>query len=528
LARSDGDVGLRGFVIVRDQGTDVERTVTSTEHGEFEIGHLAAGQYSLTATIDGFATKQFGAIEDGDIGATLVIGAHDRLDIVVEMERLASIEGRVTTEDGAPITGARVEAVNLGAASPKLTLQVVDVPETTTDDRGIYRLSSVPPGQFAVLVVPNPTPVEAGREAGRLTRTVLSSRFYPSAMEATQSTPVRVVAGAELHGIDVVLPRSPAIRLTGQLRLPSGEPATGARVELSLDQGVAFGRPGTERPTTTNATGRFLFSDLQPGNYQMFATLSQGSSRIVSGLSQGYWTEATFSVSDSDQDVTIVLQDSCQPSGKVVVAPGPQLSISDLVVRLTRTDNPRRYWARRTQRLDGDGAFLFSATPCGHYLLEVRQINGSVSRSGAPKQISVTQLGPVRHFATSQIIDLSKGKEQADVVVDNSSAEIAGQCRFAPSLTSNCYIFLIPTSRLQTDLTEPRPLAFVVSPAREFLLRGVPPGYYYARALVDVDPSGPLARKRLPPWGNDSVIVELRAGQRLLQDLQAKPWGGTD
>jgi hypothetical protein len=136
----------------------------------------------------------------------------------------------------------------------------------------------------------------------------------------------------------------------------------------------------------------------------------------------------------------------------------------------------------------------------------------------------VTQLGPVQHFATNQIIDLSRGKEQADVVVDNSSAEFAGQCRFAPSLTSNCYIFLVPPSRFQTDLTEPRPLAFVVSPAREFLLRGVPPGYYYAHALVDVDPSAPFGRKRLPPWGNDSVIVELRAGQRLLQDLQAKPW----
>ncbi len=167
LARDhdSGDVIAKATIHVRPQG-QLEPLVTTTRaDGDFELGHLAPGKYSLTAI---FAGQQVDVenivVKAGDptvVDVTFTLGkpdpiivdffgnAHDgaidRFRPAHHAHDTALIEGTVNDRASRTrVAGAVVTAIGPGTGPQAPTLQAV------SDDQGRYLFDPVPPGTYVV------------------------------------------------------------------------------------------------------------------------------------------------------------------------------------------------------------------------------------------------------------------------------------------------------------------------------------------------------------------------------------------
>jgi Carboxypeptidase regulatory-like domain len=83
-----------------------------------------------------------------------------------------AIIGTVTDESGKPVVGARVQAVGRKKKWAGGYYEIPTGPPDDSDDRGQFRLHSLPPGQYVVAVfLPSQPPATDYREANEYVRT---------------------------------------------------------------------------------------------------------------------------------------------------------------------------------------------------------------------------------------------------------------------------------------------------------------------------------------------------------------------
>jgi hypothetical protein len=128
-----------------------------------------------------------------------------------------------------------------------------------TDDRGIYRIYGLPPGDYYLQV-------RAARFPGKSTTPVPT--YYPTASDLASAQRVSVGIGAEVGGIDVVLTQVEAARITGRVVDAAGRPQVRARSVslLSRDPAGLDVRGGTIQPD-----GSFTIEGVPAGAYVLYA-----------------------------------------------------------------------------------------------------------------------------------------------------------------------------------------------------------------------------------------------------------------
>ena len=128
------------------------RQLTDSQ-GRFAFTDLAASdRYVVSAAQFGFFDGGFGAANEPGMD-TRTISLADGQWITnhrVLLHRPASVSGTVTDEGGEPVVGAYVRVLTriFVAGRPHLA----SGPSATTDDRGFYRISNLPPGQYVVSI----------------------------------------------------------------------------------------------------------------------------------------------------------------------------------------------------------------------------------------------------------------------------------------------------------------------------------------------------------------------------------------
>jgi protocatechuate 3,4-dioxygenase beta subunit len=321
----DGDTGRPvGSAIVQLRGPTALQetdTVAANGDGQFVLRGLAQGEYTLHAFKPGYNPAQYGQRVSRGAGDVLTVSAiQPVVDATIRMWRFAAISGSVTDDAGEPAVGVLVQGLRVIMAGGRRLL-LHQLSDAVTDDRGLYRLANLQPGQYYVLVpskvesaatslarwyaearapagaerallqelsesrapVPSPAGLRFGehiissmtlREAaapavtpgGRLA--VTPTIYHPSARTLDRATPVAVTSGAELDGIDVQLFRERTVRVSGQVT-SAGAPVSGigvrllpadaARLQSDSDAEVAA--------TTTGRDGRFTLLGVPPGQY---------------------------------------------------------------------------------------------------------------------------------------------------------------------------------------------------------------------------------------------------------------------
>jgi thermitase len=229
-----------GSAIVGATVSDGNGTALTDALGSYTIGNVPPGSYQVTTSKWGY----YSSFQTVTVGSGSNAVANFSLSQIIVS---GSITGSVAdAQGGSPIVGVIVSDGN-GTA--------------TTDATGKYTIADVPSGNYQV------TASKSGYQSSSLTVTVLSGSTAVANFSLSQ----------------VIVPGS----ITGSVTdAKDGSPIVGAQVS-----------DGT-RTATTDATGKYVITDVPPGTYQVVAS-KEGYETSFSAVSvlQGTTAVANFSLS---------------------------------------------------------------------------------------------------------------------------------------------------------------------------------------------------------------------------------------
>jgi len=308
-----------GSAVALTSATPLPPRALTNGQGEFVLRGLQKGTVFFTAVKSGYVSATFRQRRPGGSGQGLPIADGAQLNgVEIRMWRHASISGTIVDEAGDPAVGVRVQAFSRGfvAGRKRYTPDL----SAMTDDRGIYRIANLMPGEYAIGVpsTQNAIPTEVmdaffgpgggateGRRrdlaaelsaigsptvpagsryalaAGDQTVTlppgtlvpqqhpqglvIYPTLFYPAATALAEAGVIAVRSGDERGSVDIQMRPVRAARVTGIVMAPEGPaPYVGIRLVPAAEDVVESLEVAT---TMTNGTGAFTFPAVPQGQY---------------------------------------------------------------------------------------------------------------------------------------------------------------------------------------------------------------------------------------------------------------------
>jgi len=307
--------------------------VLTNRDGRFLFRNLPAGSYSASVSIPGYTPGAFGRRRLDGPGRPIVIGENDRvLDATVRVWKMAAITGTVTDEHGEPAIGIEVIAFRRVVAGGRRRL-VTSGLRGQTDDRGIFRIASLTPGDYIVAVpmTVTSTPVSNADE-------------YMQAMQTGTST---------------------AMDAMFQQRSESGAPFSDGGGIVVGDQQVSLagsmGMSGLAAATPTIVGGRLL----------VYPTIFHG------GANPSQAAVITLGSGDTRTGVDLRLRAATTAKVSGVVT-GPEGPVSNLGVRLVSPELDESGITNGLETAltmtDATGRFTFPGVPAGQYVLRAYRV----------------------------------------------------------------------------------------------------------------------------------------------------------
>jgi hypothetical protein len=251
-------------------GRGISRTVMTDGAGLFEFANLPGGEYVLSVTRPGYIPTNFGEQRLGGPGATIIVADGDRRDdVAIPISRGGIISGRVFNEHGDAMPGVLVQAMRYQFHNGQRLLQTGFADRT--DDRGDFRLFTLPSGEYYVYADPRPTVAALALGGTPPSIGFVASfagsigTYYPNSPTTARAKPVNVVGTREVTGIDIALASGKLARVSGRAVSASGEPLS--RVSLASKGGF----PGAMTTAVVREDGWFELANVLPGEYVVTA-----------------------------------------------------------------------------------------------------------------------------------------------------------------------------------------------------------------------------------------------------------------
>jgi Carboxypeptidase regulatory-like domain len=220
---------------------------------------LAQGKYQLTASKRGYLTQ---AYEEHDgFSSAIAVGPELKSEgLIFNVIPQAVISGVVADERGEPVRGAEVR---LFKDQDQWGLRSTDERQRVmTDDRCIYELSHIDPGNYYVSVSAQPwyaqraQPMQPNNQqeddSNAALDVVYPTTFYPQMTDSDAATPIPVKGGERIQA-DITLTAQQAVRV--RIRLTVQDPEHAGAYSVVMSQ-LLFGRMETVgAPTQTVRDG---------------------------------------------------------------------------------------------------------------------------------------------------------------------------------------------------------------------------------------------------------------------------------
>lgn len=298
---------------------DPNRVLTNSE-GRFVFRALTKGAFNLTAAAPGYQSGSYGQARVGGPSRPVEVdSATAVVTATIKLWKYASISGTVADETGEPAVGIQVRTLRrvMSAGKPKLT----GFSSATTDDRGMYRIPQLTPGDYVVVVpttltnVPTssvdayvqalqsgstldlsreysaagmPFPATSGMRVGDQQLQFNGGRgggsgipvaaegpiltyvttYHASAAVASQANVITLAAGDERQGVDLQLRLVKTVRVSGTVSGPDGLVANlGVRL-IPAEAVDTMSESGFETAiAATDGRGQFAFLAVPMGQY---------------------------------------------------------------------------------------------------------------------------------------------------------------------------------------------------------------------------------------------------------------------
>ena len=276
--------------------------VITDSQGRFYFAGLPPGPYFPIPSREGYVEVVAGQPFRLSDGARIV-------DVKARLRRLGSITGTLRDDAGDPVVGMEVIAYRRMIQQGRRAA-FVRVVRDRSDDRGAYRLRSVPVGEYYICACGrDPIPFDGpllttlatrpnellamarraaavGADAASLDDTLrtYATTFHPNTPLASRATRVAVGPGEDKTAIDIELTAVSAARVTGVIIGGTGPSVAASTVRLLPANDLPDASMVTQlAPMVLQPDGRFDFAGVPPGQYSLIVTYDAGAQ--VSGPS---------------------------------------------------------------------------------------------------------------------------------------------------------------------------------------------------------------------------------------------------
>jgi hypothetical protein len=269
-------------------------------NGYFQIKNVKAGSYYAVINAPGvvsplaYADVSKQRDEEGlanafDSFEAITVNGINDTEVQVPARRGGAISGRVMYDDGDTAIGVNVQILrkvgdNFIPVIPNFSVFAQAVMQTggvfKTDDRGYYRFSGLPTGDYIVKVTEDASHNEESKGYGRGFEDTLFggsssllTMFYPDVFETSKAQIINLQIGQETTEINITIPNRQTHKIEG--KIISGKdklPIANAKIILKKvgDNSVSFFDFDDRRKPTakTDNEGKFYFKEIPSGSYK--------------------------------------------------------------------------------------------------------------------------------------------------------------------------------------------------------------------------------------------------------------------
>ena len=560
-AAASGSSGIAGVVVSANSGHPVRqahvllrsiearaaRFALTDDQGRFAFPNIQAGHFMLSASKPGFLDVVFGQRQPGSgkAGTAISLSTGQRLErITLTIPRGGALQGVIWDDQGEPAFRTQVRALRYAWRDGEKRLQVAGT--ATADDRGVYRIPALTPGEYVVMAVPTDQEIEAvvadaeakAAAAGGSARFSTASAddikdlmvavglgapakpdeilgfapvFYPGTLEPSSANIVTLGVGQELTGLDITLQRGRLSRVAGVV---SGGPSN----LIESTQLALVSRSLSVTPLRTahpKSSGQFSFGVIGPGQYTILARTtspSPGASR--SNSPERWWGASELTVNDSAvSNVHLALRPCVSVSGSLTFEDSPPprdttrfgvtltpvtRGFPDIPPRATVDPNGR---FSMYQVIPGMYRIALTAAPRG-FMLKSAEVAGR-DVLDAPIEIAAD-----RNVTGVSLVLTTRNTQFTGVLTDDSGRSPDEYTLIV--FADDARYWQPPSRRVQA-----------VRPASDgrFSIVGLPAGSYRFATVVDVESGQWTDPEFLRQIQSSSTALTLGDGEKKVQDI---------
>jgi protocatechuate 3,4-dioxygenase beta subunit len=549
--------------VVTLSGTGPMRRAMTDASGAFEFTQIAPGFYGVLASKPGYATSGAGQHSATGLPQPLsVVATEPRANVVVPMWRLGTIAGVVSDATSEPLPGIEVHGYRRALVAG--TWQWTDNATTSTDDRGRYRLTGLPPGDYLVAARPTQDPetpllvallstnvtsaadVMAGVASNAHETPEVDARvpaapvtFAPAVTSLAKASVVAVGPAAAVTNINVRATFARGRRVAGQLAGVTGA-LPGAIVHLVTTSAQAADPEIEVASAACDEDGRFAFANVAPGSYALSlmwmapappapSAPPQASAAPLAGRAAGAgpgvpppapplpvdpvrWAHMPISVSTTDVvSVQLPVRKGFTMSGRAVFgdAVPPPPDISSTVLRLDPAvpapgSGPAPPPTRL--RLDSQGRVTSMGVPTGRYFLRINTL---------PRGWTLVSAMTGGHDALDEPIDIHASIDDLTLALENRPlGSITGTVSRPTTLPTTVIVFAADAAKRLDSANNARRMRATRPLAEgQFTIGGLAPGAYLVVALDGDAPAGWQDPARLAQWASTATHVDVALGE---------------
>jgi hypothetical protein len=542
----------------------LSRNATTDEHGRFFIPSLPAGRYTLSASKPGHVTISYGQRQAGSgrPGTPIQLGDGERFEAHLQIPRGGVLTGTVLDELGEATPGTSVRALRYAIQNGQRTLQPGGT--GSTDDRGIFRIYGLQPGEYVVCAMPRPNvspgpspqmqaemaaarralsgmpPVQARTMEERLhnmeaqlaalpadpdQRTAYAQVCYPGTTLPTSAVSIPLGAGQERAGIDFQLQLVSVATVEGVVISPAAGAAQGVQISL-VPAGPSVPGIGSSS-ARAGVDGRFSVNNVAPGQYRLTA---RGTVPVPGGAPVGrgrggpndqaprLWGAADISVDGRDvTDVALVMNPAFSLSGQLAFDGGaPPADLTRIRVTLSPApgpDGPVPGASSSMATADASGRFTVTNVVPGYYRISVAGVQGWWPESAiVGSQDALDFPVEVRPGASLNQVLVTMVDQQTEVtgVLSDSRGEPVPDYTLIIFPADSAY--WTPNAR-RVQSTRP-------ATDGRFSFRNLPAGDYRIATVLDPEPGSWTDPAYLRELETVSLQVPIRRGEKKTQNIR--------